>query len=482
MLTNPISFDVFQTNVLRFIDRCGVAAGVADIAAWNAAGETFIYSDFSIGLVRPFDEQMVSVNPLEKRMETNDWAFASTPGGCESLEGGHSAVEALYLLGELDRLSADNKRAWVDYFNQYQDKEIGYYLGPYVPPREHRSWQDGSVCKHPWYHMHDHLVSSLCPTMMLLGGKSRYPLSQGSQTGRFLDKGYLENFLHGRDWNNYKHDLNFRRNDPWWMGNEFWFPACILWQISVWETGTPAAQQARTLLDDVWYKWHDSNFCANGFWAGDLDGDKSLIWHGSREPGYIPTDFKTPDELYWSAMTIMGGAHQLWFYDFDQHPIPDDVRRAQTDALLALLNKHNHHFGMGDIDNPTGWACNCTDVDCMTILAINWHRQNYRRDDISTALLHAMYAILCDRLNDDGVLESIPGAPFTHNFNSWETFSPAGRGNMLNQSFYLWAIIAACVVNQDSDNFNIQSFVKNSWPHVPSHWLWLPEKQGSNHE
>jgi hypothetical protein len=113
----------------------------------------------------------------------------------------------------------------------------------------------------------------------------------------------------------------------------------------------------------------------------------------------------------------------------------------------------------------------------MTILAINWHRQDYRKDDISNALMLAMGGILSDRLNDDGVLESNPNVPFTHNFNSWPTFSPAGQGNMLNQSFYLWAIIAACIVNAGSDDAEIQDFAKHVWPRVPSHWLWLPNKK-----
>jgi len=134
------------------------------------------------------------VKPLSERLADNDWAFASTPGGGESLEGAHSAVEALYLLGELGRLSAANRRAWVDYFNRYPDEATGYYLGPYVPPCAHAAWRDPAACTHPWDHMHDHLVSCLCPTLMLLGGRSRFPLSRGSQTGRFLDRAYLEAF------------------------------------------------------------------------------------------------------------------------------------------------------------------------------------------------------------------------------------------------------------------------------------------------
>lgn len=464
----------FKAHVLRFLERCGAADGVADVAAWETSGETSILSPAAQRCVKPAAARRVVTLSLAERLRGNSWAFASTPGGCESIEGGHSAVEALFLLGELDRISPENRRAWVAYFNQYQDRETGYFLGPYVPPRAHRSWRDGRTCTHPWEHMHDHLVSCLCPTLMLLGGASRYPLSRGSMTGRFLERGVLDAYLNGRDWNEYRHDLNFRRHNPWWMGNEFWYPACILWQITVWEAGTPAAQQARDLLDDVWYAWHDRNFASNGFWYGDLDGDPARLWGGRLPPGSLPAELRTPDELHGSAMTVMGGAHQLWFYDFDGHAIPASVRIAQTDAVLALQNRHHGHFGMGDVDNPNGWACNCTDVDCMTVLAINSRRQDYRRPEIAAALQRALRAILADRLNADGVLESAPGAPFTHNFNSWETFSPAGCGNVLNQSFYLWAIVAACAVRHDSDDAALRSFLDHPWPRVPSHWLWVP--------
>jgi len=471
-----IDFLTFTANVLRFLDQCGVAGGIADEAAWEAAGCPPVTS---AGAARFVTASAPCVKPLVERLVENDWAFASTPGGGESLEGGHSAVEALYLLGELDRLSTANRRAWVDYFNQYQDEATGYYLGPYVPPREHAAWRDPAACTHPWDNMHDHLVSCLCPTLMLLGGQSRFPLSRGSQTGRFLDRAYLEEFLTGRDWNDYRGDGNYRRHNPWWMGNEFWYPACMLWQISVWEAGTPAAVQARCMLDEVWYPWHDRNFAFNGFWAGDLDGDPVRLWQGRLAQERLPERLDTPEERHWSAMTIMGGAHQLWFYDFDNHPIPEAVRRAQTDAVLALQNRHNSHFGLGDVDNPGAWSNNCTDVDCLTVLAINYHRQDYRRAEIAAAAERVAGAILSDRLNADGVLESVPGAPFSHCFNSWPTYSPAGAGNLLNQSFYLWAVVAACAVVECPASAALRSFVEHPWPRIPSHWLWTPPRRAA---
>lgn len=465
-------YSSFKQSVLRFLDQCGVGDGIADEAAWEAADCPPVTSTSAAQFVKT---PAPRVKPLSGRLADNDWAFASTPGGGESLEGGHSAVEALYLLGELDRLSPANRRAWVESFNRHQDEATGYYLGPYIPQRDHASWRNPAHCSHPWDHMHDHLVSCLCPTLMLLGGQSRFPLSRGSQTGRFLDRAYLEHYLTGRDWNDYRGDGNYRRHNPWWMGNEFWYPACMLWQISVWEAGTPAAATARRLLDEVWYPWHDRNFACNGLWAGDLDGDPARLWHGSLPAGRLPEKLETPDELRWSAMMIMGGAHQLWFYDFDNHPIPDAVRRAQTDAVLALQNRHNGHFGMGDVDNPAGWSNNCTDVDCLTVLAMNHHRQDYRRAEIAAAAERAASAILTDRINAAGVLQSVPGAPFTHCFNSWPTYSPAGSGNVLDQSFYLWAVAAACTVIESPRDAALHSFVQKPWPRVPSHWLWIPE-------
>lgn len=467
-------FSDFKTSVLRFIESCGASEGVADEAAWEATGAPSLHSCAAKSFLRSRDACRSRTVTLTERMRTNEWGFASTPGGGESLEGGHSAVEALYMLGELDRLSPENRAAWVNSLNRHQDEETGYYLGPYVPPRDHISWRDSVANTHPWDHMHDHLVSALCPSLMLLGGRSKFPLSQGSQTGRFLDRDNLEYFLTGRDWNSYLGDGNYRRQNPWWMGNEFWFPACILWQISVWEAGTPAAEKARRLLDEVWYPWHDRNFCWNGFWIGDLDGEPSRLWRGSFGDQSLPEDHSTPAARAWSAMAVMGAAHQLWFYDFDGHPISDSVRAAQTDTVLALQNRHNGHFGMGDVDNPSGWANNCTDVDCMTILAMNWHRQDYRREAIRDTLERGIAAILSDRINEAGVLESVPGQPFTHNFNSWPTYSPAGKGNLLNQSFYLWAIAAACTVVRESTDPAVDSFCKHSWPQPPSHWLWIP--------
>lgn len=478
-MPSTIDLPTFRANALAFLDQCGVSDGVFDADAWASAGWPAVTSPQAACFVIPAPQRRIVVRSLADRMRDNDWAFASTPGGVESLEGGHSAVETLFLLGQLDRLTPDHRQAWVAYFNRYQDPATGYYLGPYVPPADHPTWADHAKCTHPWDHMHDHLVASLCPTMMLLGGRSKYKLSHGSQTGRFLDPEYLRHFLHGRDWNGYRQDGHHRNHNPWYLGNEYWYPACILWQITQWEPGTPEARQARRMLDEVWYDWHDRNFASCGTWIGDLppQGDVQKLWRGPLGAGEWPHDWDAKPNRQWAANPMMGGCHQLWFYDFDNHPIPDAMRRAQTDVCLAIQNRHSGHFGLGDIDNPNEASSNCTDVDCMTVLAMNDHRLDYRRGEVRQALERAARAILTDRINPAGVLESVPGRPFAHNFNSVPTFSPADAGNLLNQSFYLWAVLAACAVVDVSPDPGLQTFLDHPWPGVPSHWLHVPTQR-----
>ncbi|MBA4389008.1 MAG: hypothetical protein C0404_13585 [Verrucomicrobia bacterium] len=468
------TYEKFRGDVLRFAERCGPGAGVFDEAEWEANGAGRVCDGKYKSCIVPPEKRQVRVLTLEERCRNNYWAFASTPGGVESIEGSHSAVTTLFFLGELEKLSADNRTAWVDYFNRFQDPDTGYFAGPYIPPADHRSWRNPGDCTHTWIHLHDHMVSSLCSVISVLGGKSKIPLSRGRMTGRFLDRSCLRDYLWGRDWNDYARDGNYRRHNPWYVGNEFWFPACILWQITRWEAGTPAAIQARKMLDEVWYDWHDRNFGVNGFWYGDLDGAPELLWRGNLKAGHHPAVPATADERYWLASAVMGGAHQLWFYNFDGHPIPDPVRRAQTDSMLALQNRHNRHFGMGDIDNPKGWSCNCTDIDCMTVLCMNFCNQDYRRDDCLRALHDSALAVLGERINADGVLQSTVGVPFSHAFNSVPTYSPADAGNMLDQSFYLWGVIAACEVLEGSDDPGLATFINRRWPQMPANFLWVP--------
>lgn len=467
--------------MLDLLERCAVSTGVVQVDAWEAAGCPAITSiDESTGL-KPMRDVVERRLSLEERMQSNNWAFASTPGGCESLEASHSAAEALYLWGDLAKLSIDNRRAWVEYFNQYQDEETGYYLGPYVRERDHISWTlTNTGMEHPWEHMHDHLISCLCPTISMLGGRPRYKLSRGSMTGRFLDRDYLEHYLVGRSWTGYQNDLDFRNHNPWYMGNEYWYPGAILWQIYTSEAGTPEATKARQLLDEVWYRWHDENMSAWGLWYGDKNAESQLQYReGLSKDQPIPNDDPLNEQSpwRWHGMQVMGGAHQLWLYDFENRPIEPERRKKQTDLLLAMQNQNDGQFGVNSPWSESSDSSNCTDVDCLSLLSYNFRRQNHRRGEIQKACERAAIAIVENKIDRHGVLVSRQGKAWSHHYGSYETFCGADAPNVHDQSFYLWALLAAVSVLDSSDHPVVQSLIDRSFPTMPSHWLWVPGRQ-----
>lgn len=465
-----------QHATRALIDACAPSDGVVDRSAWTAAGCPSLHSPAGAACVKPPAARRIVTRTLAQRIASGDWAFASTPGGEESLEASHSAAEALFLWGDLARLSQADRRGWSDYFNRWQDRETGYFLGPYVPERSHPCWARSDTT-HPWSHMHDHLLAVVVPCQIMLGGKPRHRLSEGAQSGRFLDRGLLEAYLE-RDWSGYRNDGDYTRQNPWWMGNEFWYPGCLLWAISVTESGTAAGVHARQLLDEVWYRWHDANMNRWGLWHGSLAGDPARFWRGGLQADEaLPERIVTRGQHHWAAVQVMGGAHQLWLYDFDRHPIPERIRAAQTDLLLSMPCRNDGRFGLWGPDAERSDSNDCTDVDCLTLLANNHARQDHRRSDIAAVCGRAAASILAHKRDAWGVLASRPGNLWTHHSHALATCSPADAPNLHQQAFYLWAVLAAVSVLDRHDDPDVQSFIYRSWPTMPTHWLWTPQRR-----
>lgn len=467
----------YQKNVLDLIERCAPSSGVFDIDVWESLGRPPVTRAEAAPAILPESQRTEKGLTLEERIETGNWAFASTPGGSESLEASHSAVDALGQWGMLESLPSKAKQDWVAYINQYQDSDTGYFLGPYVRECSHPSWLDRDYVTHPWGHMHDHLICVLVPTLLMLGGAPRYKLSECGMTGRFLDRQTLREYLWGRTWREYPMDLNFRDHNPWYLGNEYWYPGCFLWLIWRLERGTPAGDRARVLLDEEWYRWHDENMSPWGLWYGDLNGETKRLYTAPLGEGEIPEGGlpRNDGEWYWHSMQVMGGAHQLWLYDHDNHFIAPEIRAAQTDLLLAMQNTNDHHFGIVPPHAPKANSNDCTDVDCLTLLSYNFHRLDYRRDDIRVCCERSAKAILRNKIDAHGVLSTWRDRrAWSHHHASYETLSPANAPSLHQQGFYLWALLAAVSVLSESDDPAIQSFIDYPWPTMPSYWLWIP--------
>jgi hypothetical protein len=254
----------------------------------------------------------------------------------------------------------------------------------------------------------------------------------------------------------------------------------MLWQIWQSEAGTAAARQARTMLEEEWYRWHDENMSAWGFWYGDLNAPPQRQYTAPLAGGPIPTAGlpRSEGEWRWHAMLVMGGAHQLWLYDFERHPIPPEKRAAQTDLLLAMQNQNDHHFGIVPPTAASADSNDCTDVDCLTLLAYNYRRQDHRRDEIRACCERAAVAILRDKIDDHGVLTCWQDRrAWAHHHASHETLVPAGAPSLHQQSFYFWALLAAVSVLDSSADPAVQSFIDRPWPTMPTHWLWVPGRQ-----
>ena len=215
--------------------------------------------------------------------------------------------------------------------------------------------------------------------------------------------------------------------------------------------------------------------CRKVVWPGCLAGDPARLWRGglaADEP--LPERIASRGQHHWAAMQVMGGAHQLWLYDFERHPIPDAVRAAQTDLLLAMQNRADGRFGLWGPDAERSDSNDCTDVDCLTLLAFNHARQDHRRADIAAACGRAAASILAHKRDAWGVLASRPGQAWTHHTHALPTYSPADAPNLHQQAFYLWAVLAAVSTLERHDDAAVRSFIDRPWPPMPTHWLWVP--------
>src|SRR5690606_4214446 len=103
----------------------------------------------------------------------------------------------------------------------------------------------------------------------------------------------------------------------------------------------------------------------------------------------------------------------------------DGIRQAQTEVLLGLQHHRDHRFGLEGPATPASESNDCTDVDCLTLLANNASRSDYRRADIVKACERAAASLLRDRRDTAGLFRARPNEAWTHHPTSYECFSPA---------------------------------------------------------
>ncbi|NJN53911.1 MAG: hypothetical protein HC804_03635 [Anaerolineae bacterium] len=308
------------------------------------------------------------------RLHPDEWRFASTPGGAETLYGSSFACMLLHYLGELAKLTAVQQQAWAAYLNSWQDPQTGYFLGPELVASELTSR------KHSWEHVSQHLAVHVLPALGLLGEQPTYPLTFAYP---FMDLTYLQEWLDGRDW-----------HDAWLEGNNLLFVGQFLIHLRDIER-QPQAQAAL----DLYFDWLDKTVDpATGLWGSN---------------GYCS-----------NAVALYGGYHQLLVYYTEQRPVtaPDKL----VDVALSL-----QHADGGF--HPYGGGGACEDTDAIDILVNMYKQSEYKRPQIRLALRHALHHIQQRQMADGGFVYRLE-QPFIH-MGVAKTASPANQSNLFSTWF-----------------------------------------------
>ncbi len=303
------------------------------------------------------------------RLDFEQWKFASTPGGSETLYASAFACMLYHYIGRLDHFTPDDKKLWADYLNSWQNAETGLFIGPELVPDELKSR------KHSYEHIAHHLAIHIIPALNLLGAQPNYPLTFAHA---YLNLDYLQDWLENRNW-----------QDAWLEGNNLLFVGQLLVYLRDFE----GFKQAQPALD-LYFAWLEQEIDpATGLWGSN---------------GYCS-----------NAAALYGGYHQLLVYYYEGRPVqyPDRL----VDVALSL----QHMDGGFNLDGGGGA---CEDTDAIDILVNVYKITGYKHPHIRIALRKAVAHILQRQMPDGGFVYSLD-RPFVH-MGIQKTSSPPNQSNL----------------------------------------------------
>jgi hypothetical protein len=260
---------------------------------------------------------------------------------------------ARHLLGDLERLSAAEREAWVAYLQDHQDED-GLFRDPVIFDQ---GWFRGDPpdCGRP--HLTCHVVAALA----CLEATAAKPIAW---LDSWRNPDALVCWLEGRDWG----------NRVAWTGNEIMNIGVLLQYARDFHNDERAGKAVTVLLD--WLASHHLN-SATGVW-GDVDAADPI----------------------WRSHAVQAAYHwwPLFFYDGVRIP---HLERA-IDTVLATQNPSGG-FGWG-VHNPDEpfMSSACEDIDSIDPLCRMMQLTDYRRADIEAALGRAAEWVLTNQMPDGG--------------------------------------------------------------------------------
>ncbi len=273
---------------------------------------------------------------------------------------GYATAYALLTLDYLGQTPADLDRS-LDFLQNLQDPDTGWFVGPELPPANPPSPAPGTDrVQHDREHLLHHLTCTVVPALAQFGRQPRHPLAVAR---RYTDLDFLQTWLDQRDLGN-----------AWLEGNNLLFAGQLLLHLRDHEQ-EPAAAAAL----DHWFDWHDRHLDPQtGVWGTDRGSDVRA--------------------------GIYGGYHQLILY-YDLRP---EIKHheALVDQILSI-----QHPDGGFSKTAGGGACE--DVDAIDILVNLYKRYDYRRPEIRVALRRCL-KLLWSVQNPDGGFSYKRGRGYVH--------------------------------------------------------------------
>lgn len=339
------------------------------------------------------------VNFIKSRSTGILGEYSMCEGGQVTLYSSCFAVMTLYYMNALEEQSEEARSRWISYINQWQDPETGYYFGPEI------KGENITSTIHDLEHVSMHLTAHVLPALLILGGSPVYSLKFAY---RFMDLGYLQDWLDARDW-----------KQAWNEGNNLLFIGQFLFFLLEYENKA----EAKPALD-LYFNWLDSQQDSNtGFWGTN---------------GYCD-----------NHTAMCGGYHQLITYYYYNHEV--HYKQQIIDTTLNL-----QHVDGGFASNGNSGACE--DIDAVDIL-VNMYKLtngNYRGKEIRRALRKALRNIKRKQDSNGGFVYR-RNTPFIHN-DLPRTVCPANVPNLFATWFRVHSIAIICEVltNDPLTNINWQ--------------------------
>lgn len=279
------------------------------------------------------------------------WLYRYSDNCPDTLWASAFAALTLSFIGELQKLSKEEKSSWIKYIQSFQDKKTGFFLDPKFKE------EDKKISVHSNELLFAHSSTFIMGALVLLGGKPLYPISWVHE---FREPIKMKKWIETRPW----------EISPWLVGNWSYDMGCAMGMDYL------ITRDDRNLEGmNTYFEWHDKHqLKETGWW--NLGGKASI------------------DEQQY------GGYHTLMVYRMFNRPIP--MVEKMIESSLSLQSRD----GMFTKEDGGG---SCQDMDVIDTLVSLGLATGYKQKEIKEALLRALPAILSKQNFDGGFYDSLKG-------------------------------------------------------------------------